>query len=89
MHAAVAQLAAIWLLALVVVCGAMLVRSRTGAVRVLLVDLVTMLLVGLFVLRGGAEDVAGFVDIALVLALLSFVGTLAAARFLARGRLPG
>lgn len=89
MHAAVAHLAAVWLLGLVLVCGAMLVRARSGAVRILLVDLVTMLLVGLLVLRAGSDRAVHYADVGLVVALLSFVGTLAAARFLGRGRLFG
>ena len=89
MHGTVVQLAAIWLIGLVVVCGALIVRTRSGAVRILLVDLVTMLLVGLLVLRAGADRAVHYIDVALVVALLSFVGTLAAARFLGRGRLFG
>lgn len=87
MDGALSQLATIWLIALVLACAVMLVRFRSGAVRILLVDLVTMLLVALLVLQAGADDVIHLLDVALLLALLSFVGTLAAARFLGRGRL--
>lgn len=87
MHGVLSQVAAIWLIGLVLACALMLVRLRSGAVRILLVDLVTMILVALLVLQAGAEDVVHLLDVALVVALLSFVGTLAAARFLGRGRL--
>lgn len=88
-HSLLAQIAAVWLIALVVLCGALFVRVRIGAVWVLLIDLVTMLVVAVLVLLAGAEEAGYYVDVALAVALLSFVGTLAAARFLGRGRLFG
>jgi multicomponent Na+:H+ antiporter subunit F len=55
--------------------------------RVLALDTFTLIQVALLALFGYLQDVVHYLDAALVLALLAFVGTLAAARYEAEGRL--
>lgn len=68
-------------------CALLVLRSRSLAVRVLALDTVVLLLMSLLVVFSYREQVPYFLDAALVLALLGFIGTLAAARFLREGRL--
>jgi multicomponent Na+:H+ antiporter subunit F len=49
--------------------------------RILALDMLTLILVVLLVLYGDAERTPYYLDAALILALLAFVGTLAAARY--------
>jgi multicomponent Na+:H+ antiporter subunit F len=46
-----------------------------------------LILIGLLVLWSDAEGVAYFLDAALLLALLGFIGSLVAARFYGEGRI--
>ncbi len=50
-------------------------------------DTLVLLLIGLLVLWSDAEGVSYFLDAALGLAVLAFVGTLAAARFHGEGKM--
>lgn len=68
-------------------CALLVLRSPSLAVRVLALDTVVLLLIGLLLVFSYREEVPYFLDAALVLALLGFIGTLAAARFLREGRL--
>ena len=87
MHELVFQVAAVWLTGLVIACAVLVLRSRTTASRILALDTLVLLLVGLLVLWSYAEGVAYFLDAALVLSLLGFVATLAAARFHGEGQI--
>jgi multicomponent Na+:H+ antiporter subunit F len=53
--------------------------------RVVSVDLVGVLIVGIAVVAAAGTGVEAFLDVALVLALISFVGTVAYARYIERG----
>ncbi len=86
-HGGVFYLAAIWLTVLVALCAVLLLRSRTPAGRVLALDTLVLLLVGLLVLWSDAEGEPYFLDAALGLAVLGFIGALAAARFYGEGRM--
>ncbi|MGI8659968.1 MAG: monovalent cation/H+ antiporter complex subunit F [Thermoleophilaceae bacterium] len=86
-HEAVFALAALWLTVLVLACLVVLVRSRSDAGRILALDTLVLMLIGLLVLWSASEAVSYFLDAALLLAALGFIGTLAAARFYTRGRL--
>lgn len=55
------------------------ISSTTG--RILALDTLTLVLVALLVLYGDAQREVYYLDVALILALLAFVGTLAAARY--------
>ncbi|MBA3415573.1 MAG: pH regulation protein F [Chloroflexia bacterium] len=76
----------VWRTGLLTAAIVSLDRSRSLAVRILLLDTVTLPLVALLILYADAQRQAYFLDAALALALLSFIGTIAAARFLADGR---
>lgn len=70
-----------WLAVLLGVTVLTAARSRSTASRILALDLLTLILVGLLALAAGEDGRSYALDAALGLALLSFVGTLAACRF--------
>ena len=70
-----------WLAVLLGVLVVRLARARTTGQRILALDLVTLVLIGLLALAAGEDRRAYALDAALALALLSFVATLAAARY--------
>jgi multisubunit Na+/H+ antiporter MnhF subunit len=86
-HEAVFAVAALWLTVLVLACLVVLLRSDSDGSRILALDTLVLMLIGLLVLWSASEAVSYFLDAALLLAALGFIGTLAAARFYTRGRL--
>lgn len=62
------------------------IRAPTLLSRILALDTLSYILVALLALLAYATNSSYYLDSALVLALLSFVGTLAAARYRAEGR---
>ena len=52
--------------------------------RVIAIDLIGVLLICLLVLMAGATAQQAFLDVAMVVALISFVGTVAYARYIER-----
>lgn len=86
-HEAVFAVAAVWLTVLVLACLVVLVRSRSEGGRILALDTLVLMLIGLLVLWSASEGVSYFLDAALLLAGIGFIGTVAAARFYTRGRL--
>jgi multicomponent Na+:H+ antiporter subunit F len=70
-----------WLAVLLLVVVASMARSRTTAERLVALDLVVLVLVGLLGLVAEQDQRSYVLDAALALALLSFVSTLAAARY--------
>lgn len=87
MHEIVFQIAALWLAVLVAPCLVLILRADSASSRILALDILTLLLIGLLVLWSDSEGVSYFLDAALLLALLSFIGILAAGRFYGSGRL--
>jgi multicomponent Na+:H+ antiporter subunit F len=85
MHTIVFYLATAWLLGLVAITAVLIVGARSRTVRLLALDTLTMIVVALLVLYTYAERTAYYLDAALVLALLAFVGTVAAARYASEG----
>ncbi|MDN5698113.1 MAG: monovalent cation/H+ antiporter complex subunit F [Rubrobacter sp.] len=81
MHEIVFYVAAVWTTLLIIVSALAVVRLRTTAQRILALDTLTLVLVGLLVLFTDAFGTPYYLDAALVLALLAFVATLAAARY--------
>jgi multicomponent Na+:H+ antiporter subunit F len=81
MHQIVFDIAVAWLSLLLGISVVLIVRSRTALRRILVLDMVTLLLVALLVLYAVMNDSGYYLDAALVIALLSFVGTIAAARY--------
>jgi multicomponent Na+:H+ antiporter subunit F len=87
MHEIVFQIAVLWLAILVLPCVVLVLRAKSTAGRILALDTVVLILIGLLVLWSDAEGVAYFLDAALLLALLGFIGSLVAARFYGEGRI--
>lgn len=73
------------LLAYVLVCVLRLAIGPTVADRAVAVDTINTLMVAIMILVGAAFDLVVIMDVALVYALLSFVGTLYVARYLEEG----
>jgi multicomponent Na+:H+ antiporter subunit F len=63
-----------------------LVKGPTLPDRVIAIDLIGVLLVCLLVVIGGSTTEQAFLDVAMVIALISFVGTVAYARYIERER---
>jgi multicomponent Na+:H+ antiporter subunit F len=80
------NLALVWLAALLAVTIVLVIRARSVMVRLLAADTLTLVLVAVLVLFAHREGSAFYLDAALILALLSFVGVVAAARYYRTGR---
>jgi multicomponent Na+:H+ antiporter subunit F len=73
---------------LAVAAGLGFIRPAKGPTlpdRVIAIDLIGVLIVCLLVVMGGATATQAFLDVAMVIALISFVGTVAYARYIERG----
>jgi len=81
LHEIVFYLAFAWMTVLLVVSAAAVIRLRSTASRILALDTLTLILVGLLVLYADANRSSYYMDAALVLSLLAFVATLALARY--------
>ncbi len=71
----------VWLALLLGVMVVRLPRAGTTAQRILVLDLLTLILIGLLALTAGEDQRSYALDAALALALLSFIATLAACRY--------
>jgi multicomponent Na+:H+ antiporter subunit F len=60
------------------------VRGPTLPDRVVAIDLIGVLIVGVIVVGAAATGEQAFLDVAIVIALISFVGTVAYARYVER-----
>ena len=87
MHEIVFYAAAAWMTVLLAVAVVAVIRVSETAGRILALDVLTIILVALLVLYGDANRSAYYLDAALILALLAFVGTLAAARYYGERRI--
>lgn len=81
MHEVVFYMAAAWMVVLLVVCVFAVIRIPSTAGRVLALDTLTLILVALLVLFTDAFQTPYYTDAALILSLLAFVATMAAARY--------
>ena len=81
MHTAVFYAAALWMTVLLATSVVLVIRAPSVLSRILSLDMALLILVALLVLLSATLRVAYFLDAALALALLSFVTTLAAARY--------
>jgi multicomponent Na+:H+ antiporter subunit F len=86
MHLTVVVAATIWMTILLAAIVIFATRATSNAIRILAVDALTLILVGLLVLYSVGSRQPYFMDAALALALVSFIGTVAAARRMASGR---
>ncbi len=87
MHSIVFDIATLWVAGLIGLGVALTLRAGSLLVRVLALELVTTLLIALLALYAGGRDSANYLDAGLMLALLAFAGTLAAARYHREGRI--
>ncbi len=74
-----------WSTLLLVVGGVVLLRARDVFQRIVALDLLAVLVVSILALLSYLQDVPYYMDAAVALALLSFVATAAAARYLGTG----
>jgi multicomponent Na+:H+ antiporter subunit F len=82
MQSAVFYGAIAWMALLLGICVLQVARAPTTAQRILALDLLTLVLIGLLALVAGEDGRSYALDAALALALLSFLATLAASRYL-------
>jgi multisubunit Na+/H+ antiporter MnhF subunit len=87
MHDLVYNLALGWMTLLLGACVFEVVRAKSELVRILALDTLALVLVAVLVLYATTEDVSWYLDAALVIALLSFIGTLAASRYNSEGKI--
>lgn len=76
-----------WMCLLLVVGVIAVIRASSTASRIAALDMLVLILVALLGLFSSHQRVSYYLDAALVLALLSFVATLAASRYYGEGRL--
>lgn len=81
MHEITFYLAVGWMSVLLVVSLIAVIRLSSTAARILALDTITLILVALLVLFTDANRTSHYLDAALILALLAFVATVAAARY--------
>ena len=81
MHELVFYAATAWMTVLLSVTVMAVIGLSSTAGRILALDMLTLILVVLLVLYGDAEHTPYYLDAALILALLAFIGTLAASRY--------
>jgi multicomponent Na+:H+ antiporter subunit F len=81
MSTAVFYAGIVWLALLLGVVVVRLASARTTGERILALDLLTLVLIGLLALAAGEDQRSYALDAALALALLSFIATLAACRY--------
>ena len=81
MHEIVFDAAAAWMTVLLAVGVVAVIGVSATAGRILALDMLALILAALLVLYGDAGRTSYYLDAALILALLAFVGTLAAARY--------
>lgn len=87
MHEVVFNIAVIWLVLLVCACVVMIARAKSGLVRVLALDTLTLVLVALLIIYSVTTGTAYYLDGAVVLSLISFVSIVAAVRYHGERRL--
>lgn len=81
MHALVLDLAVLWIAGLLGASIALVARRSSPAERILSLDTLVLVLVGLLAVFAADRRETYYLDAALVLALVAFAATLAAARY--------
>jgi multicomponent Na+:H+ antiporter subunit F len=77
----------IWMTILLITALTMVIRARTAMTRILALDALSLVLVALLVLYSTTTETSYYLDAAILLALLSFLSTLAASRYYSEGRI--
>jgi multicomponent Na+:H+ antiporter subunit F len=85
MRAIVIAVALGWMTLLLVAGGVLLLRSRDMLQRIIVSDLLASIVIAILALVSYWRHTSYYLDAALAVALLSFVSTLAAARYYAEG----
>lgn len=80
-------IAMIWLIGLFCVCVVMVAKAESPLVRILSLDVLSLVLVAVLIVYSVTTHTSYYLDAALVLALISFVSILASARYHAERRL--
>lgn len=86
MHELAVDLAVLWLAGLLIASVALTARRGTPAERILALDTLVYVLIGLLAVFAVDRHESYYLDAGLVLALVAFVATLAAARYYDEGR---
>lgn len=81
MHEIVYYAAMVWMVLLLCGCILHAVRAESTLVRILALDTLTLVLIALMVLYSTTTGRGYYIDAAIMLALVSFVSTIAAARY--------
>ena len=80
-------IALVWMLGLLLTTLAVVIRGDSTMTRILALDALTLVLTALLILYSTTTDSSYYLDAALLLALLSFMSTMAVARYYSEGRL--
>jgi multicomponent Na+:H+ antiporter subunit F len=86
MHETFFTLAIVWMVGLLGALVLLASRQRSSADMLMSVDTLGLVICAVLALYGATRGEAGYLDAALVLALLSYVQTVAGARYLHHGR---
>ena len=87
MHDILVYVAMVWTILLLGWVVVLIIRPSAVGQRIAALDLIALLLIALLTLFSQLRDVLYFLDAALAVALLAFVGTIGYARYHALGRL--
>jgi len=87
MHEVLFYAAVLWMSVLLVAGVVSVLRAGSTPSRILALDMLVLVLVALLALFSSSQRASYFLDAALILALLSFLSTLAASRYHGEGRL--
>ncbi|MDQ3525086.1 MAG: monovalent cation/H+ antiporter complex subunit F [Chloroflexota bacterium] len=79
--------ALIWMTTLLVTAAVTVIRAGDAMTRILALDVLTLVLTALLVLYSTTTETSYYLDAALLLALLSFLSSIAAARYYSVGRI--
>lgn len=81
MHEFVYYGAMVWMTGLLCLCIGMVIRTRSPIVRILGFDALTLVIIALLILYSTTTESSYYLEAALMLALVSFVSTVVAARY--------
>jgi multisubunit Na+/H+ antiporter MnhF subunit len=81
-----ATIALIWSIVLFALAVLAVLRARGSFARILALDTAALMLIGVLLMLANRDDEPYYLDAALILAALSFVSTIAAARYRSENR---
>lgn len=87
MNGIIFYIALIWMMGLLLTTIVMVIRASSTMTRILALDALTLVLTAFLILYSTTTESSYYLDAALLLALLSFLSTLAAARYFSEGRI--